>query len=157
MSEPATIIRPILFVDFDGVLVTPAYQMQRGSADKLDPEKVELLNRICYETNAQIVVTSSWRGSWAGMTTFLERQGLKCAHDRVIGVTPRLRDQPRGDEIAHWLFHHGRGNPICILDDDADMGELTPYLLRTDPREGLQEHHIPIIIAIIKGGLLPEW
>lgn len=46
----------IIFLDIDGVVSTHRCQW------KLDPEKMELIKRICDATDAKIVVTSSWRG-----------------------------------------------------------------------------------------------
>ena len=46
----------IIFLDIDGVVSTHRCQWQ------LDPEKMELIKRICDATDAKIVITSSWRG-----------------------------------------------------------------------------------------------
>lgn len=44
----------VIFLDFDGVITSK-------NGYSLDPEKMELVKRICDETGAYIVVSSSWR------------------------------------------------------------------------------------------------
>ena len=45
----------IIFLDFDGVITTEA------SYSRLDLEKMKLVKKICDETGAKIVISSSWR------------------------------------------------------------------------------------------------
>ncbi len=60
----------ILFLDFDGVMVTDRYQSQLMNSDsplrddhgaKFDPICVESLRQIIDATDADIVVTSTWK------------------------------------------------------------------------------------------------
>ena len=44
----------IIFLDFDGVISTPECRWN------LDPEKIALLEELIKETDAKIVVSSSW-------------------------------------------------------------------------------------------------
>ena len=49
----------IIFLDIDGVLATPEYLKDGQWA--LNPDKQKLLGEILAETDAKIVLSSSWR------------------------------------------------------------------------------------------------
>ncbi len=136
--------RAILFLDFDGVLVTADYQKANGG-NKLDPAKVELVRTLLFDMDARVVVTSNWRGSLTQMRNVLAQAGLRNARHWVIGVTPRLarRETCRGDEIQAWLTQAGVATDDCvILDDDDDMGGLRRRLVRCDYRVGLTQEDV---------------
>lgn len=52
-------IQKIIFLDIDGVLATPEYL--KDGLWGLHPEKQKLLGEILSQTDAQIVLSSSWR------------------------------------------------------------------------------------------------
>jgi hypothetical protein len=70
---------------------------------------------------------------------------------KMIGLTPDLTNKgpvlwnsvPRGREIAEWIRQYtedgGSVESFVILDDDADMEELMPYLIKTPFEIGLTE------------------
>lgn len=107
----------VIFLDIDGVLC-----VRNRTADKYGPlfhgKFVKNLYRIIYDTGAKIVISSSWRFSG-------EDKMMKMWDDRnlpglIVGITPYLRNECRGSEIAVWL----KTNPVeayCIIDDDRDM------------------------------------
>ncbi|KOR28754.1 hypothetical protein TI03_04015, partial [Achromatium sp. WMS1] len=54
----------IIFLDIDGVLrpdVSVVYATMGKAYEAFSPIAVGLLNRLCYETNAELVISSSWR------------------------------------------------------------------------------------------------
>jgi len=95
----------ILFLDFDGVLVTRRSLQRRtpvehqtldtweSIAHKADPACVTELNRACEATGARIVVSSTWRKVGAHLdsleyvTGVLRVWGVAA---EVVGVTPQL-------------------------------------------------------------------
>lgn len=87
----------VIFLDFDGVLVTVHDRYTAGS-----PFCVFNLNRIIEATGAKIVVSSSWRilFEMEELTRFLKEWGVQ---GEVIGKTPVNHDGERGDEIQAWL------------------------------------------------------
>jgi len=137
-------IRPILFLDFDGVLVTP----QSPTAHHADPACVAELNRIIRETRCQIVVTSSWRqyggDQSAWLTTFgVDLTPIKNSDGFAVSATPSLCDDDhrRSDEILAWLEQTRERcrlswtyPPIVVLDDHYVN---LPYLVQTDPKTGI--------------------
>lgn len=148
----------VLFVDIDGCLNSHAWYDGFLSDGRpiprppLDRAAVARLDRIVRATGAWIVLSTAWR--------FDERvSGWLVDHGcsgTVVGRTPDVWPRPRGVAIGSWLNRWARyGVPIskvCILDDDDDMGELTPWLVRTDPLVGLQDGDVERAIALLGGG-----
>jgi hypothetical protein len=125
-----------LFLDIDGVLNSDEYYIElyrytkgktsesyrfypEGTASdgyqkNIDRAAVELVNRICKETGAKIVLSSSWRIDNA-CTSELAKLGIE-----VSDYTPYIPSRHRGTEIKKFLDTH-RCSSYCILDDDTDM------------------------------------
>ena len=129
----------IVFLDFDGVLNTSKYVCAHDADDHvaahIDPKKVSLVNFIVAETEAQVVVSSSWRKyhSLKELNNMLKYKG---ATFDVVGATPVLTDGkrrvPRGEEIQAFIdAMPQKPKAIAILDDDSDMEHLSKYLIKT--------------------------
>ncbi len=131
MSDHA-ISAPVLFLDVDGVL-----NRCGKSHQGIEDDKLALLRRIIIETECRIVLSSTWRLFERNLQRIKKEIEL---HD----VTPDLSERTgaiyiskqRGDEIQAWLDTNP-ADCFCILDDDADMGELLPHLVKTDSFTGL--------------------
>ena len=54
---------------------------------------------------------------------------------KVIGKTPKLYQQ-RGVEIQHWIDENNFKGKFIIIDDDSDMCDLLPFLVRCDCQLG---------------------
>ena len=117
----------IIFLDFDGVLNTERYQAQLaidGKPNKdswgplFDPHAVTNLRKIIEATDADIVITSSWR--------YLHRLGSLRMMWEVRRLPGELLDTlpcgaayiSRGEEIEYWL--NGNGQPDYVIIDDLD-------------------------------------
>ena len=128
----------ILFLDVDGVL-----NRCGKSAQGLEGDKLELLRDIVTAAQCEIVLSSTWR------KTEHQLSRLKNAlwqHDlEIMDCTPVLDRQigqlwtaeTRGKEIRHWLNRQTGITRFVILDDDADMGDLLPHLVKTESFTGL--------------------
>lgn len=142
-------MRKVLFLDFDGVMVTDRYQKVLMDANsplrddygaKFDPVCVENLCKIIVCTNAGIVVTSTWK-----MTMELDgiRQMWDARHlpGKVIGVTPDIDPIHRGNEIDAWLDANPGIVRYAIIDDcpfqEFFREEQLPHLFKVDERIGL--------------------
>lgn len=150
----------IIFLDFDGVITT------QKSRYKLDKDKLELLGQILKETDAKIVVSSSWRKHNLEET---KKYLSEVSHfvpfpfpfvDDIIGVTPRIyvningnyKSVPRGMEIEMWLSQfekeHGLVDSFIILDDDMDMILYQKdAFIHTNSHTGLNKQHVKRAIA----------
>lgn len=129
-----------LFLDIDGVLNSHQFfysdlaqkerLMDRSIEHQLDPAAIGHLNAIIQATDAQIVISSSWRivRTVSVIKHALHNRGLE--GDKVIGKTGYRSDgdssNRRGLEIQDWLNEKAGDAPhrFVILDDSSDMGEL---------------------------------
>lgn len=106
----------VIFLDIDGVITSP-----RVGWHRFDIYAVQFLNWLCKNTEAKIVISSTWRYNhpkeefegffpnnlhqdWRTDTRLLTN-GTSC----------------RGDEIKMWLDCHPEVENYIILDDDKDM------------------------------------
>jgi len=118
----------VIFLDFDGVLnVIPQGHDDFGGI--FHPEFVENLGRIIEETDAKLVISSSWRhGGVERMRAMWEHRGYP---GEIIGITPDLwrrveseefhDKMERGHEIQAILDQYYQITNYVILDDDDDM------------------------------------
>jgi len=138
----------IVFLDIDGVLNNVA---SLAEGIHLLPEKAILVHRICQETDARIVISSSWR---IGRSLNRMQDLLQCAGcwSTVLDVTRELPG-PRGNEIQDWL-DSGVVNidNYLILDDDDDMlDSQREFFIHTDIQTGLMSRELPRAIEILNG------
>ncbi len=145
----------LVFLDIDGVLNSHDWYTRRSSrqrpSDEIDPDAAKRVQRLCDETGAKIVISSTWRllHKLPALKRVLAAKGLTAP---VIGVTPCLPGSKiRGEEIQLWLdrylelegdFSRGPVEGMVILDDDSDMGKLAPWLVRTPFETGFVDGHI---------------
>lgn len=153
-----------LFLDIDGVLNSEYFYSLTASGDKslvcespsldqffkenLDSAAIDRVIRICSETGAEIVLSSSWRLD-ENVYDRLMPSGLM-----IYRKTPSLywKYQTflcRGEEIAEYL----RQNPAeayCILDDDDDMlASQKPNFILIDSCFGLTDSDADRAIEIL--------
>lgn len=151
-------MRPIIFLDIDGVvntlqINTQPFDGRRGQVERdgfyfdlcnesdgrvSNLQAVQWLNKLCIEHSADIVISSTWRRFEKEYTVeqCLRNSGL-LDEIKVIGATPYTGGE-RGGEIELWLQeHYPDGNvKFVILDDDSDMGNLAQYLVRCNCDHG---------------------
>jgi hypothetical protein len=135
----------VLFLDIDGVL------NHEDTGIYFEDEKVRILNKILTTTDANLVVTSTWRlgATPEEMDALLSSQGV--LPGRVIGVTPYLDDQ-RGMEIQEWLktwTSRYQIEKIVILDDRSDLAPVDHSLIRTSKTIGLTEQDANLAIQFL--------
>jgi hypothetical protein len=151
----------LLFLDLDGVLnstqwseerptrglLPPESAQQAFEEERLDPVCIKRLQHLVHDTNASIVITSTWRRTMPviEMISMFALYGFEGAP--VIGATPQLPTSPgkkitRGTEVQEWLNVNAvvPMRYVC-LDDDADYDPRQP-LVQTDADIGLQDADI---------------
>ena len=134
----------IIFLDIDGVICT-----RKTRYRSLDEECVTILKRITDDTDAAIVISSSWKYSHK-LNQFQDMLG-KFGISRVIGVTPNLDgDWVRGQEIEKWIKENPSTKSFVILDDDSDMEPLMERLVQTDCEFGLTDKDADKAIDMLK-------
>lgn len=144
----------IIFLDIDGVLNSDKFYERCTSKGmiwverRIDPDAVKRLKIIVDETNAEIVVTSTWRRVSDDMS-LLERH-LRAQQLQVFDKTPMLY-KSRGDEISAWfkIKPSFRDANYVILDDDADMTIHIDHLVQTNYKTGLTDEDVRKAIKIL--------
>jgi hypothetical protein len=129
----------VLFLDIDGVLnslrsalVHKGFPFNfKDHRDRFDWIAVGLIRRVCIESGAQIVLSSTWR------TQYTYDEVARELDLPIVGATPKLNG-PRGLEINAWLSEHSEVESYVIVDDNADMlPEQGGRFVQTDMNEGL--------------------
>lgn len=158
----------IIFLDFDGVLNSQesldsrAKETGQWPIEWIDTKLIARVNQIVEATGAQVVISSSWRLYYEldWLINYLNQHGFV---GTVIDRTPSRRDlhdirmRDRGDEIKEWMdcFDPKDIESFVILDDDADMNQLLPYLVQTDFEVGLTEENVQKAIEMLNATTKP--
>lgn len=164
-------MKKFIFLDFDGVMDTThhcnwLYHEGQPEADRygtvFDPDCIRNLEDIIERTDAEIVVTSSWKDVMS------YEQILQMWKDRnlpgfVMDVAPTCSNH-RGDEIASWLsiFTESSGGEkysYVIIDDmgEADFNDdQLDHLVSVDFFYGLSEEAAQKAIEILGGTEIDE-
>jgi hypothetical protein len=166
-------MRKIIFLDIDGVLATPEC-LKDGMWGLVDAKQTQF-KKLMEVTNAEIVLSSSWR-KWDLATTieFMKEEGF-WYYDKIIGITIRAYQYldrtkkihlsiPRGVEIQQWIdtnIHSDNGKNFnrkklgkdyqyVILDDENDMlYTQRNNFIHTHPTKGLITKDIQKAIKIL--------
>ena len=152
----------VLFLDFDGVLNSDKYNSERDwrTQGNIDETRLPLLRRIIDETEAVIVLSTSWREhwdpdparcapGWLPTGELLARYGIK-----ILDRTPKYGGgYDRDLEVRAWLTaHEDEVESFVILDDQRfGWGDLEERLVRTDMKigRGLMDDHAERAIALL--------
>ena len=174
----------IIFLDIDGVLnpnVNIHMRKLKGEptcADsiKLPGDKLYRLKRICTDTGAKVVVSSSWRIGFKRDASIPSPSHINLYNQTsatpspayinfynqasaygipVIGWTPLHTDRNRGREISHWIMifikNNGYKPNYVIIDDNiSDIVNVhRGHVIQTSTLLGLQDEHVNIAISIL--------
>lgn len=137
----------IIFLDVDGVL------NHGKQIEKVEDNKIILLNQIVEQTNAEVVLSSDWR-YWLNTDNedviLLERK-LNRVGINIMSSTPFTEHGYRGAEIYQWI-NEWNGEQIetfVILDDRDDMKPYIDRLVQISFDLGLQEKHVKKAIQLL--------
>lgn len=156
----------IIFLDIDGVLNSKAWSESETYKSfgnsvlrHFDPRSVELLNRLVTETNAKVVISSSWRflRSLQELNDIFRQVGFKTklySFTPIQNVYEAEKPGQRGMEIQEWLNDPRRKNmdiKYAILDDVNDFLEpQQQYFFQTNPDIGLDTAITEQVIQFFK-------
>ena len=141
----------IIFLDFDGVMDTSYYDHILSKEGKpgndeygavFDPYCIQNLKRIIEETEADIVVSSSWKYMMS-YQDFLNMWKDRELPGFITDVTPNPVDRrKRGDEIDAWIEECKTECQYVII-DDLEANNFNEHqisrLLIVNPFFGLDE------------------
>ena len=154
----------IIFLDVDGVLnsrnklieiYNKTHKPHSGYSYPFDERCLENLKLLVQETSSKIVITSTWRKDEVGRKTLLKALNEYELDSNVIGYTPLL-DEPRELEIKRFLISLKEKANFVILDDDSDMGELMPFLIKTNGQVGLTYENVQEAIIRLNKAKIKE-
>jgi hypothetical protein len=150
----------IIFLDIDGPLCNHRVHIALGRPGKgmvkFDPVGVHLIDKLCRDHEAKIVISSTWRIGQNYISMF-ETLGHPLHSHMVPDVdawgTDHLGPQ-RGDEIQRWIDAHGV-DQFVIIDDSSDMGLLVDHLVKCDAYDGIGFRQYLIADAMLQGKEYP--
>lgn len=140
----------VIFLDIDGVLVTSRSHAAFGLVEQrlpfmnaFDPVAVNLIQALCVQANAKIVISSTWRFS-VSKTMLLEHfhnQHFDLSRFLVNGPhweTPRLFSEGRTAEITLWLEDNDPDGELdfLIVDDATIHGALAENAVKCEFDDG---------------------
>lgn len=152
----------IIFLDFDGVLnstrsaVATINLKRRQKFDDhqwaiLDPIAIGLVNKLCEEALAYVIVSSTWR-LFTPMEEFNKRfTKMGFIYINCIDRTPDSQDGHRGRQIDSWMKQQTfLISNYVILDDDSDMLESQKdHFIHVPHANGLLLEHYRKALGIL--------
>ena len=140
----------VIFLDVDGVLNFVGTDATSPSGwVGISSPSVKILRNIVKETNAYIVLSSTWRRDWSKneedctedgkyLNRRLNRYGL-----HIIDKTIENEEALRGAAIKEWLDRHPHVESWIVLDDNVFMDfkekDIMPHLVLVNGCLGLTE------------------
>lgn len=114
----------LIFLDLDEVLMDRVAKRFYSYRD-FNPTAVKILQWLVTETNAKIVITSTWRilNTLEDIYETFKRAGWILPLDYFIGVTPQSDTGFRGHEVQEYLRGLGGGHRAVFIDDSTDYTE----------------------------------
>ena len=140
----------VIFLDIDGVM------NHETSKEDMDTDCLYQLKRIVEQTDAYIVLTSSWRmyflrGDENPIKLYFENR-LKLFGLELYDIAPHIGTARRAAEIKQWLKDHKQFKSYVILDDNMFPGfqKMSDHLCMTDwSNGGLTAEHAAKAIQIL--------
>lgn len=151
----------IIFLDIDGVLNDDTDESWNDVGDDYYPHSKTLvsnLNEIIRQTNAKLVLSSTWRLGLdlEQISDLMKRIGIV---GDFIGYTDSLNSSyaVRGNEILKWIIDNEEivgqryeFKNYLILDDDCDMLYFQRNnFIHLDGRKGLTTEYVNLAIEIL--------
>lgn len=143
----------LIFLDIDGVLLPLPYREDVKAMPvakelrlrlEANPDTAGHLCTIARLGDAKIVVSSTWR-------IMMPFNRLKKAFKNTIEIIGVTSDglRGRGTQIRQYLAEHPAEKFVILDDDDFDMGDLLPQVVKTDSSTGLTAKDVEAAIKLL--------
>jgi hypothetical protein len=160
-------MRKIIFLDIDGVL-SPRWWNSDKQSDNygclFDAKAVANLAKIVEETEADIVISSSWKN--IGLVELQNMWRDRGLPGKIVDITPDYMSDElllkedsadmdylyeRGSEIQGWLLLHGDDVSRYVIIDDMDdiLPEQQSHFLQTDPEFGITNDDVKKVVHLL--------
>jgi hypothetical protein len=122
----------VLFLDIDGVVNRVGTRQRYRGFMGIDPFLASVVGKIILDTDAAVVLTSTWRHFQGG------REEVDRHVHKTFDVTPIADTGFRGEEVKMWLDRHPEVTRYAIVDDDTDFYSDQP-LFKTNWQTGITD------------------
>lgn len=148
----------VIFLDFDGVITTPLKW-------KMNAKNIWCVKKIIDNTDAKIVVSSSWRYKTLEATkNRILSWKRRCPHNKsVLWLVDNLYDQTsfggsRGYEIQRWLDIH-EVEDYVIIDDEGTMldSQLFHFVQIYNWEYGITSTEADVAIKLLNHEFIQDW
>lgn len=148
----------VIFLDFDGVLNSEKYVQNCGEYGVvIDPTRMLLLKQVIDASDANIVLSTSWREHWEKKSSECSATGKQIDAIfaeyglSIFDKTPKLHLR-RELEIKHWINEHSNIDNFVVLDDMFLGAEfLEGHFVKTSNyHDGLDETNVKEAIEILR-------
>ena len=160
-------MRKIIFLDIDGVL-SPRWWNSDKQSDNygclFDAKAVANLAKIVEETEAEIVISSSWKN--VGLVELQNMWRDRGLPGKIVDITPDYMSDElllkedssnmdylyeRGSEIQGWLLLHGDDVSRYVIIDDMDdiLPEQQSHFVQTDPEVGITNDDVKKVVHLL--------
>lgn len=155
--------RKIVFLDVDGVLNSDKFYNELLADEGIDCFREDILDqraigrvaRIIRDTEARVVISSSWRWDTQSMDRLLEQLkafGIEPVDTTILDMRVNMS---RADEIKLWLDQHPEVTDYVVLDDDImNIPEVGRHHIKTNMSRGLESNHVEQAKKILNGELI---
>lgn len=162
-------MKNIIFLDIDGVLnnynADPALRSKSrcGNFTGIDKDKTLRLAKIVNETNAYLILVSTWKTGWVSYEyeyndfyhiKYLKNHLWKKGKLKIIDITKEQDTSMRGHGIKKYLSGLLNVKNWIVLDDEIfpDYEELNilPHLIKIDGNIGLTDKDVDAAIKILQ-------
>jgi hypothetical protein len=160
-------MRKIIFLDIDGVLSPRWWDSDKQSDNYgclFDAKAVANFAKIIEKTDAEIVVSSSWK--LMGFQALQDMWKGRKLPGKIIDITPDYMSDEllmkedstnvdylfeRGSEIQGWLLLHGDDVSRYVIIDDMDdiLPEQQSHFVQTDPEVGITESDVKKVVRLL--------
>jgi hypothetical protein len=142
---------PYIFLDIDGVLATNQElkihksKWYNNNTYPFNKNCVNTLNKILVKTNAEIILSSTWRRVFE-LDELEKIFKFNNINKSPIDKTPVLGD--RDSEIREFITSKKLSKFVII--DDSQLTGYRERFIKTNPDKGLQNEHYKKIIKLLK-------
>ena len=160
-------MRKVIFLDIDGVLSPRWWDSDKQSDNYgrlFDAKAVANLSKIVEETEAEIVISSSWKN--VGLVELQNMWRDRNLPGKIVDITPDYMSDElllkedssnmdylyeRGSEIQGWLLLHGDdvGRYVIIDDMDDILPEQLSHFVQTDPEVGITNDDVKKVVHLL--------
>ena len=160
-------MRKIIFLDIDGVLNPKWWDSDKQSDNYgclFDAKAVANLSKIVEETEAEIVISSSWKDM--GLVELQNMWRERNMPGKIVDITPDYMSDEillnpdlselnylynRGCEIEGWLAQHRDDVSNYVIIDDMDdiLPEQQSHFVQTDPEVGITNDDVEKVVRLL--------